>query len=274
MNYNRRDILRLGLGSVIMSAASAAPFAFAEDGKKIIPVCLQMWSVRNDFKANPAKVLEAIAKMGYDGVEYAHNYPLPIKELAKLQKDFGLTCTGSHLGRNDVEDPEALKRAIENHQILGGKFILCAWMRNDTEEDWIKAAEKFSKSAEIAKEAGMYVGYHAHEHDFNKLPNGLTTWEIFADHSSNDVQLQMDTSNCPDNPYYFMEKYPGRCKTVHMKEKDLKIIGEGTIDFKRVIEFCETKGGVENYTIEYEGKNPMVSVDLCKQAFEKIRKSK
>ena len=89
MNYNRRDILRLGLGSVIMSAASAAPFAFAEDGKKIIPVCLQMWSVRNDFKANPAKVLEAIAKMGYDGVEYAHNYPLPIKELAKLQKDFG-----------------------------------------------------------------------------------------------------------------------------------------------------------------------------------------
>ena len=63
MNYNHRDILRLGLGSVIMSAASAAPFAFAEDGKKIIPVCLQMWSVRNDFKANPAKVLEAIAKM-------------------------------------------------------------------------------------------------------------------------------------------------------------------------------------------------------------------
>lgn len=269
-NISRRNVLRLGLGSVILSAVGAAPSFTLAEGAKKIPLFLQMYSVRKDFHADPAKTMEAVAKMGYDGVEYA-GYPCSIKELKKLQDDNGLKCTGSHLSRDKIENLETLKQTIEDHLTLGAKFMVCSWMKNDTEQDWIDAAKKFSAAAEVAKQFGLYVGYHAHGHDFNKLANGLTTWEIFGDNSSKDVQLQMDTSNCPDNPYYFIEKYPGRSKTVHLKETGMKVMGEGTIDWKRVFTFCEGAGGVETYTIEHEAQeNCLTEVALCEKAYRKI----
>lgn len=266
MALNRRDVLRLGLGSLALAHVPALVFAEEKNAKQI-PLFLQMYSVRKSFHAEPERVLAAVAKMGYDGVEYA-GYPCDVKTLRKMQDDNGLKCNGSHLGPTEITDPEKFKITLENHLILGAKFMICSWMDMKSKDACIENAEKFSAAAEIAAKNGMYVGYHAHGHDFEKMDGDLTAWDVFASHSSAAVQLQLDTSNCPLDPYGFVAKYPGRGKTIHLKETGEKIMGNGTIEWKRFWNLCETVGGVESYTIEFEAsEDPEGGCAACEKYY-------
>ena len=54
-------------------------------------------------------------------------------------------------------------------------------------------------------------------------------------------------------------RYPGRCRTIHLKpwnadpEKGFKsIIGEDSVPWRDIFEFCQTKGNTDWYIIEYE----------------------
>lgn len=269
----RRDLL-LGSGVVALGSLLVPTFSFAQE-KKNIPLCLQLYSV-GGVSGDPAKRFAELAAMGYKGVEYAGFGGRSAKDLKKFQDDAGLICTGSHTGRGQIEDLEQLKKTIEFHVGIGAKFIICPGMGNDGVDGWKKAGENFTKAAEEAAKAGLFVGYHAHQHDFNIIDkeNNLSSWEVFADNSSKDVQLQIDLGHCVNkgaDPYALIAKYPGRTKTIHLKESDKKIIGEGRVDWKKAFELCETVGGTETYTIEYEGgMNRMEAVKLDAEGYYKV----
>ncbi len=274
---NRRDLLKIGFGSLALGCIGfSAANAFAAGKFKDIPLSLQLYTVHG-ITDNPVKRFEDVAKMGYKGVEYA-GFGASAKDLRKFQDDAGLFCSGSHNGRDQIEDLEKLKRAIEFHQILGAKFIICAGMTNEGIDGWKRAAENYSKSAEFAKKEGICIGYHAHPHDFNIIDkeNNLTSWEIFADNSIPEVVLQIDVGHCVNaktNPYRLIKKYPGRSKTVHVKESDGKILGNGRVDWIKAFNLLESVGGVENYSIEYEADmDRMEAAKLSAEAFYNIRK--
>lgn len=274
MSLNRRDLLKLGAGAIgmgmtgLMTRPSLAAF-------KEIPLCLQLYTVHG-ISDDPAKRFADVAAMGYKGVEYAGFGGKSAKELRKYQDDAGLFCSGSHSGRDQIEDPEKLKRAIEFHQELGAKFIICPGMSNKGVDGWKKAGETFAKASEEARKAGLYVGYHAHQPDFEIIDkeNGLSSWEVFANASNADVMLQIDLGHCVNkgaDAYKLIAKYPGRSKTVHLKESDGKIIGEGRVDWKKSFELLEGVGGAETYTIEYEaGMDRMEAAKLSAEAYYKI----
>lgn len=274
MSMNRRDLLKWGVGMFGVGLAGFSPSLSLAAFKKI-PLCLQLYTV-GGISDDPAKRFAAVAAMGYKGVEYAGFGGKSAEELRKFQDDAGLFCTGSHSGRDQIEDPEKLKRAIEFHQKLGAKFIICPGMGNDGVDGWKKAGENFAKAAEVAEKEGIFVGYHAHQHDFDIVDkeNKLTSWEVFADASGQKVVLQIDLGHCVNkgaDPYRLIEKYPGRTKTVHLKESDGKIIGEGRVDWKRAFELLEGVGGAETYTIEYEaGMDRMEASRLSAEAYYKI----
>lgn len=271
---NRRDLLKLGMGALGAGMVGAWPLSARAEFKKI-PLCLQLYTV-GGISDDPAKRFADIASFGYQGVEYAGFGGKTAEELRKLQDDAGLFCTGSHSGRDQIEDPEKLKKAIEFHQKLGAKFIICPGMHNDGIDGWKKAGENFARAAVEAGKAGILVGYHAHQPDFNIIDekNNLSSWEIFADASGDQVVLQIDLGHCVNkgaDPYRLIEKYPGRSKTVHMKESDGLIMGEGRVDWKRAFELLETVGGVETYTIEYEAdRDRMEASKLSAEAYYKI----
>lgn len=274
MMISRRDLLIAGLGAAAVSAIPAVP-AFA--AFKNIPLCLQMYTVGSYFGKDPEGVMKKVAEMGYKGVEYA-GYPRPVKELRKFQDDNGLMCSGTHTGRGGIENLDNLKRTIEDHLTLGAKFIICPGMGNDGIDGWAKAGEAFAKAAEEAAKAGLYVGYHAHQHDFTIVDpaTNRSSWEVFADASGDKVLLQIDLGHCVNkgaDPYKLIEKYPGRSKTVHLKESDGLIMGDpkGRVDWKRAFELLESVGGVETYTIEYEaGVDRLEASKLSAEAYRKI----
>ncbi|MDO4574844.1 MAG: sugar phosphate isomerase/epimerase [Planctomycetia bacterium] len=271
MNVTRRDLLKMGMGAAVLGMTGLKAQAAFKD----IPLCLQMYTVGGPFRENPEKVMAEVAAMGYKGVEYA-GYPVKPEELRKLQDKYGLFCTGTHTGRGQIEDLEQLKRTIEIHQILGAKFIICPGMQNDGEKGWTEAAKKFSAASAVAQEAGLWVGYHAHRHDFNKVEGGRSTWEVFADESVPEVVLQNDLGHCVNSgndPYTLIKKYPNRSKTIHLKESDNKIMGEGKVDWKLAWELCESVGGVVTYTVEYEGgMDRMEAAKKSAEAFYRLHK--
>ena len=100
---------------------AAAPFAFAA-GK--IPVGLELYSVRNELKEDLNGTVRAVAKMGYEVVEFFSPYyawtPEQTKDMRKLLDDLGIKCLSTH---NDAKNflPENLSKTADLNRILGAK---------------------------------------------------------------------------------------------------------------------------------------------------------
>jgi len=247
--------------------------------RKKIPIVVQVYSVRKAAEKDLAATLEGIAKLGYDGVEFAGYYGKDAKDIRKMLDDNGLKCSSTHTGIGLLRG-DNFEKTVELHKTLGAKYMIVPGGINDSLHDVEKnkaIAEEFNKLAEKAKAFGLCVGYHAHGGDA-KLIDGVPAWERFFDATSSDVVMQMDIGNYMmggGDPYKMIEKFKGRSKLVHLKEAgpNSPIIGDGEVDWKRAFELSETVGGVEWYVVEDEkGPDSLERIEKCIAALRKMGK--
>jgi len=281
-NFSRREFLKFaatgaGAGLVGLNHLAEAGKRVAVAPAKSIPVGVQLYSVREEAAKDLPKVLEAIGKMGYKGVEFAGYYGWENKprELRKLLDDNGLKCCGTHTGLETITG-DALKATAELHTILGNPFLIVPYLAVKDAQEWMDMAKRFNETAVKAKTLGMRVGYHAHAGDFTKLGE-LTSWEIFFNNTNADVIMQLDTGNCMQgggDPVAILKKYPGRSTTVHLKEHggpEGAVIGQGDVPWQKVFEICETTGGTVWYIVEHEtGANPLESIKGCLEGLRRM----
>ncbi len=283
MNLSRRQLLRMTAGTAAAYAVGAAGTNLFAAADKKIPIGLQLYSVRKLCEKDLPGVLKAVAAMGYVGVEFAGYYDRTAEELKKLLDDNGLKCCGTHLitrintltdGKYDEFDKE-----VEFNQVLGNPFLIFPWMPDEmrnSAEACKKTAALLDTLAERVRNAGAYVGYHAHGGDFTKIGD-TTQWDLLFENSSARVVMQMDIGNCiggGGDPYATLKKFPGRSLTVHLKEYGGDApVGEGEVDWKQVFEICESVGGTKWYVVEHEsGDDPLGSVDACLKNLRKMGK--
>ena len=274
----RRDALKYG---ALAAAAAAFPSSLLAAGGKKIPIGLELYSVRNELPKDFTGVIAAIGKMGYQGVEFAGYYGWDKKpnELKELLDDNGLKTCGTHVqGGVRAFEGDNLKREVDLHKLLGNKFLICPSMQAKDAAGWLELAKKFNDISAKLKEQDMLVGYHSHPHDFKKLDNGKTSWEIFFDNTIPDVVHQIDVGNTIDgggDPLAMIRRYPGRTKTTHIKERGGPpdaAIGEGTVDWKALFKAYETVGGKKWYVVEYENSHPMQKIKTCIDNLHKMGK--
>jgi len=112
-----------------LALTAAAPLASAQSRGKRIPVGLELYSVRDELKQDLMGTVRAVAKMGYQGVEFYSPYfswTLDYaKEVRKLLDDLGIRCYSTHNSASSFA-PENLSKAIDLNQIIGSKFIVMA----------------------------------------------------------------------------------------------------------------------------------------------------
>jgi sugar phosphate isomerase/epimerase len=281
-SFSRRDFLRMAAagalaGLVKLDRPAAAGERLNASPAKIIPIGVQLYSVREEAAEDLPKVLEAIGRMGYRGVEFAGYYGWERKprELRKLLDDNGLKCCGTHTALDTITG-DALKATAEFQTILGNPYLIVPDLSAEDAEGWMRMAQTFNGISARAKPLGMRVGYHAHAGDFKKLGD-LTSWEIFFNNTNADVIMQLDTGNCMDgggDPVAMLKKYPGRSITIHLKEHDGPagaVIGQGDVPWKEVFEICETTGGTAWYIVEHEtGGDPLASIKGCLEGLRKM----
>jgi len=248
-----------------------------------IPIALQLYSVREDCARDLPGTLEAVAKMGYAGVEFAGYYGRSAAELRQRLDDLGLKVAGTHIGLDTLLGDE-LERTVEFNRTLGNKFLIVpglAESRRNSRAAWLETARLFNEVAERLKPHGMLTGYHNHYVEFQPM-EGELPWDTFFSNTSPEVVMQFDTGNAMHggaDPVPFLERYPGRALTVHLKEysatNENALIGEGDVNWNRVFDLCETSGGTQWYIVEQEtyAYPPLECVDRCLQKLREMGKA-
>jgi len=252
-----------------------------------IPVALQLYSVRGDCARDLPGTLEAVADMGYDGVEFAGYYGRSADELRKMLDDLGLRVAGTHTGIDTLLGDE-LKHAIEFNHTLGNRFLIVPGLpkeRRSSKAAWLEIARLMNEIAERVRPEGMRVGYHNHAVEFQPMEGDLP-WDIFFGATVPDVVMQLDTGNAmrggvsPDGVLVTLKRYQGRAATVHLKEfsstNERALIGEGEVKWQEFFKLCETIGGTEWYIIEQESYAfpPLECARRCVMNLRKMRRQR
>ncbi len=247
-----------------------------------IPIGLQLYSVREDAAKDTAGVIAAVAKMGYEAVEFAGYYDHSAKDLLKMLDDNGLKCCGTHIGLDTLLG-DALAETVEFNREIGNRFLIVPGLseeRRNSRDAWADTARVFTEIAEKLKAHDMRTGYHNHSIEFKPV-DGELPWDTFFGNASTDVVMQLDTGNALHggaNPVEIAARYPGRATTVHLKEysaTDKKaIIGDGDTKWDELFEAIESAGATDWYIVEQESyaHPPMECVDLCLKKLREMGK--
>lgn len=281
-NHSRRSFLKLTGAAVLGSAIPASAF---QRGKGL-PVGLELYSVRDELMKDLMGTVRAVAKLGYEVVEFYSPYyqwtPDYAREVRKLLDEVNLKCLSTHNGRNALES-DGLKKAIELNQILGAKTIVMASPgRTATKDDWKKVADTLTQAGETLKPLGMRAGYHNHQLEFTEK-EGFRPIQFLAANTPENVTLQFDVGTCMEvgfDPIAWINANPGRIRSLHLKDwgagadRGYKVLfSEGDTPWKRVLDAAERTGGAEYFLIEQEGSrySSLETAERCLANFRKIR---
>jgi sugar phosphate isomerase/epimerase len=247
-----------------------------------IPIALQLYSIRKDCERDLPGTLEAVAKMGYDGVEFAGYYGRSAAELRSMLDDLGLAVAGTHIALDTLLG-DRLAETVEFNRTLGNRFLIVPGLppeRRDSHQAWLETAQVFNTIGDKLVKEGMMTGYHNHHIEFTPM-DGELPWDTLFANTSQQVVMQLDLGNALHggaDPLPFLKRYPGRAVTVHLKEysaeNDKALIGEGDVAWSEVFDLCETIGGTEWYIVEQESYAypPLECVDRCLQALRQMGK--
>lgn len=286
MRYYRNAMSTNFLNRRTFLASAGALAALPAFAKKKPLLGIEMYSVRTEMAKNIFEPVKAVAKMGYECVEFYGPYinwtPDQVKEMRKLLDDLKIKCLSTH---NDSRNllPENIQKAIDINKTLGSQYIVMASAGRvePTEDGWKKVAGVLTKADELAKAAGLKVGYHNHGTEFKALGETFPL-QVIAKNTPASVMLQLDVGTCVEagrDPVAWIKANKGRINCVHCKEWSKKdgykvLFGDGDAPWKEIFKAAEKEGGVEFYLIEQEGHAlpPYEAVEKCLANFKKIHK--
>ena len=250
-----------------LTLAGVLPFSMRASCADKPPVGLELYSVRDALMKDLAGTVRAVAKMGYEVVEFYSPYyswtPQAATEVRKLMDDLGIRCPSTH---NDSRafTPDGLAKAIELNQILGSRYVVLAGPGQVTGIDgWKTVSDRLNVAAEKLKAAGMYAGYHNHQLEWQPV-EGQRPMDVIATRTIKDVALQLDVGTCVEagaDAVAWIKSHPGRIKSLHCKDWApgrgyAVLFGEGASPWARIFKAAESGGGVEYYLVEQEEGPP------------------
>jgi sugar phosphate isomerase/epimerase len=273
----RREFLKIGA-----SAVSAFLVPMRARAWKNIPIGTQLWCVRQQLATDIPGTLNALSAIGFNAVELENAFKKPGPEWRQYLDAAKLKPCGFH-HRLDELQGDKLAATIEFNQAIGNRNLIIRSLPPDT----YKSADLLKKTADAVNEIAakvrpqkMRVGYHNHTTDFNMI-DGEYWWNRFADSTSKDVILQLDTGNASEMPGVkvldLIRRNAGRTISMHVKPSSTKnpnaYLGADELDWPAIMTASESVGGIEWYIIEYEreGVPPLESLKANFEALKKLR---
>ncbi len=266
-----------------------------------LSVALQVYSVRDDAKADLRGTLEKIKKMGFDGVEFAGLYGYAPADIKAMCAEIGLVPISAHVPYLDMlADP---KGVLSQYAEIGVKFVAVPYLTpeyrpgTDAFPEVVKNVEMLGK---VAKELGIQLLYHNHDFEFAKIDGKYALDMLYDTVPAEYLQTELDV--CWVNvggevPADYIRKYSGRCPVVHLKdfygEKDenmyeligintpapkkpgnfeFRPVGSGLNDFPAILKAAE-ESGAEWVVVEQDKPSMGLSPLECAEKSRNYLKS-
>ncbi|MBC2249891.1 sugar phosphate isomerase/epimerase [Listeria sp. FSL L7-0123] len=228
-------------------------------------IALQLWSVQEACEDDFFETLEKVAKMGYDGVEFAGYYGKAAGEIKAKLAELGLEVAGSHISKEQLEAD--LEAVIAFERELGNNYIICPYADFETKQEWLEFSAELREITKAVKQTGMQFGYHNHAHELENLDGEIILDALFE--NVPEMVAELDTywiEHAGIGVIPFIEKYRNRVPLVHIKDKskttkESTIIGEGILDVPGYLKTA-LDAGTKWLVIEQEAfeEEPLTSV--------------
>jgi len=226
------------------------------------PVALQLYTVREDAARDFAGTLEAVATLGYTGVELAGYHGMSASDLRAKLASLGLSVAASHVpwARLEAELPQV----IEECHTLRCEYLVCPALPNElrTAAGYQAVGQSLNEMGQTLQANDMHLCYHNHNWEFaaETAIDGANAYDWLLTHTDPTVQFELDVywvQKAGRNPVEYLAQYGGRFPLVHLKDitKDAREtfapVGTGSMNFGPIFAAAETSG-VAWYIVEQD----------------------
>jgi sugar phosphate isomerase/epimerase len=221
-------------------------------------VALQLFSLREQARADYGGALRAVKAAGYDAVENAFGYGgLTATEVRRLLAELGMRVASSHVASSRLRD--ALDEEVDFHLQIGCRDLVQAELPRDDREDEAairRWAEELGRIAARCHDLGARLHYHSHAFELRRF-GGLTGLEILLANEA--LFWEPDVywlSYAGEDAAAWIARYAARSRLLHLKDmragarpadpiaenaRDLAAygsaaLGDGTLDFAPSLE--------------------------------------
>jgi sugar phosphate isomerase/epimerase len=273
-----------------LAAAGTLPFAVSAAATaaqmRSFKVGLQLYSVRDAYGSDMAGAVTAVAKMGYEVVEFWSPYMQwdnrRAREVRQLLDGLGIAAPSTHNPASSLSG-DGLKRAIEINQMIGSRSIVAASPppKLVTVDAWKAFAGTCAQAAETLRPLGMTAGFHNHGAEWRQV-EGQRPMDILAAGTPRDFVLQLDVGTCVQagqDPADWISANPGRIRSMHCKDWGAGegrgyavAFGEGDAPWPRIFQAAESVGGIEHYFLEQEVPGAIGELAMAQKCLENYRK--
>lgn len=219
---------------------------------------LQLYSVRDEMKADVAKAIAAVAKIGYKQAEFAGFFGHTAEEIRAMLEENGMTVCGTHTHFEEVT-PEQIDATIAYHKIIGNKRLIIPGYDLSTPEKIDSFVELVNFAGPRLAAAGITLGYHNHSGEFLPREDGTCIWEEL--YARTNIIFEIDTYwafVAGRDPVALLEKYHDRVPVIHLKDGTPEgrgySLGLGSAPVKQVIATAKRYG--MDMVVESEAQEP------------------
>src|SRR5213594_2787819 len=176
----------LGVAALIPGARRTAHSARLEK------IGLQLYTVRDQMKADFEGTLARVAEIGYKEVEFAGYFNHTPADVRAILDRHGLSAPSTHVALGEID---AWKAALDTAKAVGHEYIVVPWIPQEkrvTLDGWKNVAAVFNRAAQLAHDAGLQFAYHNHDFEFPKLEGQVPYDVLLQSTDPKLVQLEID----------------------------------------------------------------------------------
>lgn len=261
---------RLARASQGTPAATALSDAFgAIDARDPLQgVGVQLYTLRNEMRADPEGTLARIAELGFSEIEWWGEFGRTPAQLRALLDRHRLRAPAWHLAPEQLE-PARLDETLRTAETMGHRHCIVAWtapaQRNA--EGFARIGQLLSRAGRRLARADIRTGYHNHDFEFARAEGGDggadrgTLWDVLIENTDPSVvDIELDcywAFKAGHDPIAMLVRYRHRITHLHIKDSagapDHRQVdvGDGVIDWKRLLEVA-TAGRVKHAFVEHD----------------------
>lgn len=226
---------------------------------------IQLYTLRDLLEQDTEGTLAGLAKIGYTEVELAGTYGKAPTVFRAILDRVGLKAPSGHYGVPEVTTK--IDETIAGAKILGHKYVTLADVAEDMRslEGYHRAARMLNLAGAQLQAAGLQLGYHNHDFEFQKVDGNRTGYDILLQATNAKlVVFELDLfwiRKAGGDALTLFSAYRDRFRLVHIKDMAadgaMVDVGQGVMDWPTLLAAAK-KSGVKQFLVEHdESKDPL-----------------